>query len=157
MIRGYRAGMSENECLIHASVQDVFTVLTDGWTYASWVVGASRIRDVEAGWPQPGRSIHHSVGVWPLLIDDTTTVEQYEPLRFLRLKVRAWPTGEGRVELEADDRGGQCHLTMREKATKGAAALIPDLIADPLLAVRNAEALRRLALLAEGRRRLMED
>ncbi len=75
--------MSENERLINASVEDVFAVLTDSWSYASWVVGASRIRDVEAGWPEPGNSIHHSVGAWPLLIDDATTVDLYEPLRFL--------------------------------------------------------------------------
>jgi len=143
--------MSENERLINASVEDVFAVLTDGWTYASWVVGASRIRDVEAGWPQPGHSIHHSVGVWPLLINDATTVELYEPLRFLRLKVRAWPTGEGIVEFEATDKDTQCHLVMRERTSKGPATLIPDAMIDPVLRLRNAETLERLALLAEGR------
>lgn len=143
--------MSENERLIDTSVEDVFAVLTDGWSYASWVVGASRIRDVEAGWPQPGHSIHHSVGVWPLLIDDATTVEQYEPLRFLRLKVRAWPTGEGIVEFEANDKDGQCHLVMREHTSKGPATLIPAAMIDPVLRLRNAETLERLALLAEGR------
>ncbi|GAA1578424.1 SRPBCC family protein [Kribbella sancticallisti] len=142
--------MSENERLIHASVEDVFAVLTDGWSYASWVVGASRIRDVEAGWPQPGHSIHHSVGVWPLVIDDATTVEQYEPLRFLQLKVRAWPTGEGRVEFVADDRNGECHLVMREMTSKGPATMIPEAVIDPVLRLRNTETLRRLALIAEG-------
>jgi polyketide cyclase/dehydrase/lipid transport protein len=143
--------MSENERLIHASVEDVFAVLSDGWSYASWVVGASRIRDVEAGFPAPGRSIHHSVGVWPLLIDDTTTAEQYEPLRFLRLKVRAWPSGEGIVEFVATGKDGQCHLVMRECMAKGPAALIPETVIDPVLHQRNAETLERLALLAEGR------
>jgi uncharacterized protein YndB with AHSA1/START domain len=144
--------MTENECLIRASVEDVFAILTDGWTYAAWVVGASRVRDVEPGFPQPGHSIHHSVGVWPLLINDATTVEQYEPLRFLRLKVRAWPTGEGRVEFEAADSLGDCRLVMREMATKGPATLIPEVVIEPVLHTRNDETLKRLALLAEGRR-----
>jgi uncharacterized protein YndB with AHSA1/START domain len=143
--------MSDNERLIHASVDDVFAILTDGWSYASWVVGASRIRKVDPGWPQPGRSIHHSVGVWPLLLNDTTTVQEYEPLRLLRLTVRAWPTGEGIVEFVATEKDGQCHLTMHEHSSKGPAALIPDPVADPILHVRNAETLERLALLAEGR------
>jgi uncharacterized protein YndB with AHSA1/START domain len=143
--------MTENECLIRASIDDVFAVLTDGWTYSAWVVGASRVRAVEKNWPQPGSSIHHSVGVWPLVIDDASTVEEYEPRRFLRLKVRAWPTGEGRVEFEAKDQAGQCHLTMREHAVKGPAALIPQAVIDPILSVRNTETLRRLRLLAEGR------
>jgi uncharacterized protein YndB with AHSA1/START domain len=144
--------MSENERLINASVEDVFAVLTDGWSYASWVVGASRIRDVEAGWPQPGHSIHHSVGAWPLLINDSTTVEQYEPLRYLRLRIRAWPAGEGTVEFVATDQDGRCHLVMREHTAKGPATLIPATVIDPVLQLRNAETLERLALLAEGRR-----
>jgi uncharacterized protein YndB with AHSA1/START domain len=144
--------MSETERLIHASVDDVFAVLTDGWSYASWVVGASRIRDVEPGWPQPGHSIHHSVGAWPLLIDDTTTVVRYEPLRLLELKVRAWPTGEGTVEFVATSKENQCHLVMREQMTKGPATIIPKAVADLILNARNKETLQRLALLAEGRR-----
>jgi uncharacterized protein YndB with AHSA1/START domain len=143
--------MSENARLINAPVEDVFAVLTDGWSYASWVVGASRIRDVEAGWPEPGHSIHHSVGAWPLLINDTTTVEQYEPLHYLRLRVRAWPTGEGVVEFEATERDGQCHLVMREHPAKGPATLLPKPLVDQILHLRNAETLERLALLAEGR------
>ncbi|ADB31004.1 hypothetical protein Kfla_1910 [Kribbella flavida DSM 17836] len=141
--------MSENERLIQAPVPDVFDVLTDGWTYAAWVVGASRVRAVEPGWPQPGHRIHHSVGVWPALINDTTTVEQYEPNRFLQLRVRAWPTGEGQVEFVATDRGGQCHLVMREKAVKGPAAMVPQAALDPILSLRNTETLRRLALLVQ--------
>ncbi|TWD82466.1 activator of Hsp90 ATPase-like protein [Kribbella amoyensis] len=141
--------MSENECLIHAPVEAVFAILTDGWTYAGWVVGASRVRDVEAGFPQPGHSIHHSVGVWPLVIDDSTSSEQYEPNRFLQLNVRAWPTGEGQVEFVATEQDGGCHLTMRETAVKGPVTLIPAAVLDPILRARNNETLRRLKLLAE--------
>ncbi|WP_344172551.1 SRPBCC family protein [Kribbella lupini] len=143
--------MSENERLINASVDEVFAVLTDGWSYAGWVVGASRVRDVEEGWPNPGFSIHHSVGTWPLLINDTTTVEEYVPNSLLRLRVRAWPTGEGQVEFEATEKDGRCHLVIREHAVKGPAALIPAAVVDPVLSARNTETLRRLALIAEGR------
>jgi uncharacterized protein YndB with AHSA1/START domain len=144
--------MSENERLINASVEDVFAVLTDGWSYPSWVVGASHVRDVEPGWPQPGFSIHLSVGVWPLLIKDTTTIEEHEPLRYLRLRVRAWPTGEGTVEFEATDKGGQCLLVMRERPAKGPATLLPKPLVDPVLHARNEESLARLAVLAERSR-----
>lgn len=143
--------MTQNEWLIRAPVADVFAVLTDGWTYAAWIVGASRLRDVDDGWPRPGCDIHHSVGIWPLLIDDTTTVEEYEPLRRLRLRVRAWPTGEGVVEFVATDRDGDCHLVMEEQVTKGPLAALPHLLIDPALRARNHETLRRLALLAEKR------
>ena len=56
---------------LNCSPEEVFDVLNDGWSYPLWVVGASRIRDVDAGWPGPGSKLHHSFGVWPLLIDDS--------------------------------------------------------------------------------------
>lgn len=141
--------MSKNECLVRADIRAVFAILADGWSYAAWVVGASRVRDVDAGWPEPGRNIHHSVGVWPLLIDDTTNALEYEPLSRLRLRVRGWPAGEGEVEFHATETPAGCQLVMLERATGGPVALMPAPLADLMLAKRNAETLRRLALLAE--------
>ncbi|MFL6157733.1 MAG: SRPBCC family protein, partial [Marmoricola sp.] len=54
--------------------QGVWDVLSDGWLYPSWVVGAARMRDVDASWPAVGSRLHHSVGNWPLLLDDSTEV-----------------------------------------------------------------------------------
>jgi uncharacterized protein YndB with AHSA1/START domain len=143
--------MSENECLIDASVDDVFAILTDGWSYAAWVVGASRIRDVDPPWPKPGSRIHHSVGAWPILIDDTTTALDYEPGRRLKLKVRVWPAGHGEVDFRATETPTGCRLVMTEEATSGPISLLPKALADLILHPRNAEALRRLKLLAEKR------
>ena len=36
-----------------------------GWSFATWVVGACRIRSVDPGWPSAGTGIEHSVGAWP--------------------------------------------------------------------------------------------
>lgn len=143
--------MSENECLIAASVEDVFAILTDGWSYAAWVVGASRIRDVDPPWPEPGGRIHHSVGAWPVLVDDTTSSLEYEPLQRLRLRIRAWPAGHGEVEFRATETPEGCRLVMTETAVSGPVSLLPSFVADPLLHTRNAEVLRRLKLLAEHR------
>ncbi|MFG1912514.1 SRPBCC family protein [Kribbella sp. NPDC048928] len=141
--------MSENECLIAASVEEVFAILTDGWSYAAWVVGASRIRDVDPPWPEPGGRIHHSVGAWPILIDDTTSSLEYEPLKRLRLRIRVWPVGHGEVEFRATPTADGCSLVMTETAVSGPVSLLPSAIADPLLHLRNNEALQRLKLLAE--------
>lgn len=35
----------------------VFAVLTDGWLYPLWVVGASHMRRVDADWPAVGTRI----------------------------------------------------------------------------------------------------
>jgi putative transposase len=66
---------------MNCTPEEVFGVLEDGWLFAVWVVGASRIRDVDATWPKADSKIHHSVGSWPLLIDDTTSVVEIDPFR----------------------------------------------------------------------------
>jgi hypothetical protein len=138
--------------------EDVFDVLADGWSYATWVVGAARIRDVDSDWPAVGSRIHHSVGAWPLLLSDTTIVEQVDSPRLLQLRVKAWPTGEGRVVIgcEPDGEGGAT-VTMEEWAVSGPARLIPRPAQDAVLHARNTEALRRLAYLAESRARRHDD
>ncbi len=59
--------MSTNTRVMHATPEQVWSVLEDGWLYPLWVVGASRMREVEDGWPAAGSKLHHSVGSWPLL------------------------------------------------------------------------------------------
>lgn len=141
--------------LIVAPVPDVWAVLADGWSYATWVVGASRVRDVDTAWPAVGSRIQHSFGVWPLVIDDSTRVDEVRHNRELILTARGWPAGEARVHLSlrpiASDR---CEVTITEDAVTGPGLLIPPLIRRLILVPRNREALHRLALLAEGRRRL---
>ncbi|MFI6832472.1 SRPBCC family protein [Kribbella sp. NPDC050241] len=143
--------MSENKRVVRASAADVFAVLGDGWSYAGWVVGAARVRSVDQGFPEAGTSIHHSVGVWPLMVNDVTTVEEFEPDRRLVIKVRVWPAGAGRVEFVATIRPDGCLLVMREEAVERPANLVPSPVLDPLLHWRNTETLRRLAYLAESR------
>jgi uncharacterized protein YndB with AHSA1/START domain len=143
------AQMSTTTRTIHATPEAVFDVLADGWSYGQWVVGASRVRDVTDGWPAEGTHIHHSVGAWPLLIDDTTTVRACERPILLELTVRAWPSGEGAVRVTCRADGDDTEVTMEEDATKGPAALIPKALRDVVLERRNRESLRRLAILAE--------
>lgn len=146
--------MSRDTRIIDATMQDVWAVLADGWLYPSWVVGASRMRRVTDDWPAAGAELHHSVGTWPLLIDDTTTVLASDPPRHLKLRVRAWPGGEGEVELELQSLPGAAHRTqvvMIEHPVAGPGRWIPRPLTDAALHLRNQESLQRLAYLAEGR------
>lgn len=130
----------------------VWAVLADGWLYANWVVGASRIRDVESEWPAPGARIHHSVGVWPALIDDTTSVLAAVPQRELVLRARAWPAGEATVQIHlAPQDGDRTRIRIVEDAVRGPGRIIPHPVRQALIVPRNREALLRLSLLAEGR------
>lgn len=145
--------MSRNTRMMSCTPQDVFDVLSDGWCYANWVVGAARIRDVEPDWPAAGSKIHHSVGLWPLLISDNTEVDHVDPPYQLRLKVRLWPTGSGVVTMTCEAKEGGTEVTMEEQVVSGPAALLPRPVKDAMLHARNVEALNRLAYLAENRQR----
>ncbi len=145
--------MSTTSRPVSATPEQVWAVLSDGWLYALWVVGAARMREVDAGWPAVGTRLHHSVGTWPLLIDDTTEVLEVEDNRRLLLLARGWPAGQAHVEITLEARGTDTVVTMVEQATAGPGALLPKVIQDPQLHVRNVEALRRLAYVVEGRTR----
>ncbi len=143
--------MSRNARVIAATPEQVWHVLEDGWLYALWVVGASRMREVDDHWPAQGARLHHSVGAWPFLLDDTTEVTSVTPGSQLVLRARAWPAGEAEVVLRLTAKGTETEVEIEENAVAGPGALVPGIVEDPLLGWRNVEALRRLALLVEGR------
>lgn len=145
--------MSTTSRPISATQEQVWSVLSDGWLYPLFVVGAARMRDVDEGWPAVGTRLHHSFGTWPLLIDDTTEVLEVEEDRRILLLARGWPAGQAHVEISLEPRGTDTVVTIVEQATAGPGALIPKALQDPQLHVRNIETLRRLAFVVEGRTR----
>ena len=145
--------MSTTSRPIAASPQRVWEVLADGWLYPLFVVGATRMREVDETWPAVGSRLHHSVGVWPALIDDTTEVLEVEEGRRILLLARAWPAGQAHVEISLEPDGKSTVVTMVEQVTSGPSALIPKPIQDPQLHLRNIETLRRLSFVVEGRTR----
>ena len=137
---------------IAASAEDVFDVLADGWSYAGWVVGASHIREVDPGWPAEGTRIHHSVGPWPLHVEDVTRVLHVVPGRLIDLRARMWPFGSARVRLTLTPAGPDAtDVLMEEEITHGPGRAIPTAVQAVLLKPRNAESLRRLGDIAKGR------
>ena len=139
---------------VEAPTQAVWDVLADGWSYATWVVGASRVRGVDQGWPGVDARIHHSFGIWPMLINDSTVVLASSEPTQLVLTARGWPAGEAKVVIEISPRGDQaCTVKIEEDATSGPGALVPKPLRQLAIRPRNVEALKRLAFLAEGRHR----
>ncbi len=69
---------------IDAPIDRVFSTLLDASLYPRWLVGAVRIRSVDANWPAVGSSFHHVIGGGPVRIPGSTTVaELHEPDRLL--------------------------------------------------------------------------
>ncbi|MDQ0379456.1 SRPBCC family protein [Amycolatopsis thermophila] len=130
----------------------VFAVLADGWLYASWVVGAAHIRQVDSHWPQVGSRIHHSVGPWPLSVKDVSAVVEVEENKLLELEARMWPMGVAKIRLTlTPDSDGGTDVEMGEKLMRGPLSLLPAPVQGAVLAPRNTEALRRLADIAVHR------
>lgn len=144
--------MVEVSRTVPAPPEAVFEVLADGWSYSGWVVGSCHIRDVDASWPQVGARIHHSVGAWPLQLDDTTVVLAVEPGVSLELEARGGALGTAKIELSLDSNGaGDTTVRMAERVTSGAGSLVPESVQAVVLGPRNKESLARLSALALGR------
>ena len=131
--------MSTNKRTIRASADEVWRVLSDGWLYPVFVVGASRMREVDDHWPQIGAKLHHSVGVWPALLDGTTSVLAAEPPTMLKLRARAWPGGKAEVVFRLQPRGNETEVTIEEDAVSGPGKLMPKPLRDLPLTWRNVE------------------
>ena len=143
--------MARNSRELRCSPDAVFGVLADGWLFPGWVVGATRLRGVDASWPTPGARLHHSFGVWPLVLDDTTVSQGFDAPRRMVLRARGWPAGEAHITIDVEPTVGGCRVTLTERVVSGPAMAVLTALFDVPLRVRNTETLRRLAWHAEGR------
>lgn len=143
--------MSAVEISVDALPSSVWRVLADGWLYPLWVVGASRVREVDDNWPETGSKIHHSVGVWPAVLDDDTEVTSCVDGSLLKLRARSWPAGSADVTIQVRGEGGGARITLGEDVAHGPLRLTPRLLRAPAVRWRNRECLRRLAWLSERR------
>jgi hypothetical protein len=136
---------------VHASPTEVWDVLSDGWLYPVWVVGASRMREVDEAWPTHGSRLHHSLGAWPLLINDDTEVVESRPGSLLSLRGRGWPLGEVAIVIRLRPVGAETEVIIEEEVVRGPGHLVPKPLRGLALRWRNVETLRRLAYIAERR------
>ncbi|MGW4525050.1 SRPBCC family protein [Amycolatopsis sp. NPDC004378] len=144
--------MTEVSRVIDVPPGALYDVLADGWLYAGWVVGSSHIRDVDDDWPAVGARIHHSVGPWPLHIQDETVVTAAEPGVSLSLEAHGWPLGAAAVGLTLVPHGeGRTLVRMTEHVVSGPAKVLPAALQALVIKPRNTESLARLADLATGK------
>jgi hypothetical protein len=135
-----------------ATRQRVWDVIADGWTYSQWVVGNTRMRAVDPNWPAPGSRIHHTIGIWPAVLNDETEVESCTPLEELVLLAKGRPFGGARITLRLCDIDSGCRIDMTEVPVGGPLNWVPRRLALAAAWPRNRECLRRLAALAERRK-----
>jgi len=134
-----------------ASRQRVWEVIADGWTYSQWVVGNTRMRAVDPAWPAPGATIHHTIGIWPVVLNDETVVESCRPQEELVLLAKGRPFGAARITLRLFDTEGGSRVEMVEVPVGGPLNWIPRRLALAAAYSRNRECTRRMIALAERR------
>ena len=136
-----------------AAPEDVFAVLVDAWHYPDWLIGAAKIREVDANWPSPGSAFHHAVGVRPFVIPDKTTVIDVEPDRVLKLHVMARPLVSADVTFRitgGDDEG--CVLSFEEEPSVRTIGNLVRPVMDPVIHLRNQRSLRSMDTLVAERK-----
>jgi uncharacterized protein YndB with AHSA1/START domain len=136
--------MATNTREVPAAPEQVWAVLADPEQYGEWVVGAKEVRGSEGNWPMKGARFHHTVGIWPLHIRDHTSVIESERPHRLVLQAKIRPIGFARIELELSPSSRGTLVALTEEPSAPYVARIARRLFDPLIYVRNSEALRRL-------------
>ena len=134
-----------------ATRQQLWNVIADGWTYSQWVVGNTRMRAVETSWPAPGSKIHHTIGIWPVVLNDETEVESCTPEEELVLLAKTRPFGGARITLRLFDTPNGSRVEMAEVPVGGPLNWVPRRLALAAVYPRNRECTARLVALAERR------
>ena len=116
-----------------------------------WLAGAANIRDVDHAWPEPGSRFHHTVGVGPVKIPDSTKVVRVEVDRLLCLAVRARPFISAIATFSLVSDGQRCVVTLEEEPALRLIGNVVRPVLDPLTHVRNHYSLKRLATFVSAR------
>ncbi len=140
--------LAEANVSLSVGVDRAWAVVSDPRTYPRWLVGAVDILAVDEDWPAPGSAFRHRVGLGgPFTTEDSTKVEDVDPLRLLVLEARARPAGRARVEIEVRAVPGGSEIAIREGLLAPLTRLTP--LVQPLTVARNRRSLHRLRDLPE--------
>jgi uncharacterized protein YndB with AHSA1/START domain len=137
------------QCNITAPIDEVFRVLANGWLYPHWAMGPRRVHMVDRKWPEPGSRFLHSLGRGPIQAKDLAEVIESDPPRRLALRVRGWPAGLARFDIQLLPIPGGTRVSIREKPERGVALAFRLPLLEEVLGMRLREMLRRLSKLAE--------
>jgi uncharacterized protein YndB with AHSA1/START domain len=146
---GTGEAMARTTTHIDASPERVFDVLDDARTYEFWVVGCKEIRSVDPEWPAVDAAFHHTVGMGPISVSDSTSILERERPSHLKLRARARPTGIAHVDFALSPSGSGTNIVITEVPVEGPPAKLHNPLQDKLIHHRNVETLRRLKWLAE--------
>lgn len=141
--------MARNRTFIPVPPERVFEVLSDPFTYQEWVVGTSKIRGADPEYPQVGSRLHHRVGLGPIGVRDHTEVIELEQDRRIVLDAFMRPVARARVRITLEPHEDGTMVLMEEGPADAWSKLtMGGPLVEPLLRIRNTEALSRLRRVA---------
>lgn len=143
--------MAVRQVLVNGSPDEVWAVLSDGWSYAEWVVGTTEVREVDEAWPAVGSKLHYTVGRGPLRIENHSTVRVLEPGRRLELEAYAPPMGSARVAVQLIPWGEETLVILDEHPLRGAGSRLHSNVVELGLHLRTRRMLTNLARVVERR------
>jgi uncharacterized protein YndB with AHSA1/START domain len=144
--------MSTNHIDVSTSIDTVWSVLADPRMYNRFVVGNKRIRRFDPVWPELDAEIHHTVGVGPAMLRDSSRVIEVRPPALLRLSAGLRPIGVSEITFSLEATGPETtRVTIEEQFCEGPATRVWTPVLETMLAARNMELLRRLRRIAEHR------
>jgi uncharacterized protein YndB with AHSA1/START domain len=129
---------------IDATPAEVFEVLLDPFLYEHWVVGAKEIRGADESWPAVGSAFHHRVGGMKAEVKDKTEILELDAPHRIALRTFARPFGLARVIITARPAETGTIVTIFERPEEGTKLRALTGVVDPVIHLRNIEALRRL-------------
>ena len=141
--------MATTRTQIAASPDEVFAALANPENYGDWVVGSDTIRDADPAWPKVGSRFHHRVGFGLLKVTRPHRSPGGRAAHRLVMHAKARPLGTAKVMMLLTERDGGTHVTMIEVAGDPLSRLALNRLTDPLIHLRNVEALRRLKRIVE--------
>ena len=144
--------MAVSTTVLAAPPERVFGVLEDPRSLAYFVVGSRKIRRFDPRWPELHTEVHHTVGIGPLSIRDTSEVVAVNPPSLLVLDARIRPFGALSVMFSIARADAGSTLTIEEHPVRGMLSWpAVSAIVDPLLTWRNRWMGRRVQRLVARR------
>lgn len=130
-----------------ASPDQVWQVLSNGWLFTRWAIGATPVCGVDDDWPNVGSRLHHAIGRGRLAIRTQTQVLASTPAQRLQLRTEGWPCGSSELVVTLEPAWPGTNLQVDELVVTPDYGLGPT-VHNVLLQWRITQASRGLDLLA---------
>lgn len=144
--------MARNKRKVDVDQDAVFDVLVDPHAYSKWVVGAYKVRDVDADWPAQGSCFYHQLARSSGGVKDKTTIAEIDPPRLIALKAYARPVGAVDVKVRVEPVESGSLIVVDESPAEDSKLRKIRPLVEVFIYLRNIEALRRLARIAAERK-----